>query len=302
MNSILLSKYHVFLFFIILIGVFAYFDFFDILFLRPQSVHQWRQTDCLSIALNYFNENLPLLEPKMHHLIGNNGKTVGEFPVLYYITAQLYNLFGENEFILRLINLSIFTIGLIYLYKSIFLLTRDYVFSNLLSLFILSSTIIIYYANNFLPDTPSLGFTFISWYYYLLYYRSKKWNQLISATILITIAGLIKTTALITSATICIFFFYTFLKLRELNWKELLLVVVPFFICGIWILYARHYKEANENFYLLMDVKPIWNESIDGIKSVWNRLTTNQNWGWKKYIYPPLQIWLVTISIPILLF
>lgn len=299
-NNSFISKYHILIFILTLIGVYGYFNYYEILFYRPQSIHQWRQTDCLSLTLSYFNQNLPFLQPKLHHLNGNDGKTVGEFPILYFITANLYSIFGEKEFILRLINLIIFSTGLIYLYKLIYNITSDFVFSIIAPLLFLSSTIIIYYANNFLPDTPSLGLTFISWYFFYRHYSSKKLMLFIVALFLITLAGLIKTTALITAATIGIFFVYNFLKSKSFKTKELLLISLPFLICGLWILYARHYKTSNENFYLLMDIKPIWNESLNGVQSILKRFTTSENWGWKKDFYSPIILYSTILSIPLI--
>ena len=71
----------------------------------PRGVHQWRQTDCASIALNYFQDSPGFFHPQEHNLTGENGATVSEFPVLYYLDAQLYRLFGPHELIMRLVNL-----------------------------------------------------------------------------------------------------------------------------------------------------------------------------------------------------
>lgn len=125
MNSDFISKYRNIIFISILLIVYWLFNYQQILFLSPQSYHTWRQTDCLSMTLNYFNFNLPLLEPELHHFYGIGGKNVGEFPILYYLAAQLYGLFNQTEMWLRLLNLSIFSIGLYCLYSTIFKMTKN---------------------------------------------------------------------------------------------------------------------------------------------------------------------------------
>jgi len=48
-----------------------------IFFKRPQSIHQWRQCDCLSITMNYFQDNNSFFEPSIHHLANDGtGKTI----------------------------------------------------------------------------------------------------------------------------------------------------------------------------------------------------------------------------------
>ena len=80
--------------------------------LRPQSVHVWRQTDCVSYALNYYQNNQPFFEPQTHTQTGKNGHTVSEFPIIYYMAGKLYHIFGPKEAIIRAINFAVFFIGM----------------------------------------------------------------------------------------------------------------------------------------------------------------------------------------------
>ena len=97
----------VFIFFI-----FSYFflnRYEEISFFKPYSVHQWRQADCYSIASNYYENNLPFLEPSIHQIgYSNNGKTISEFPIIYYSVSKLWRLFGKHAVIYRLLNFLIF--------------------------------------------------------------------------------------------------------------------------------------------------------------------------------------------------
>lgn len=63
-----------------------------ILFLHPQSLHQWRQTDCLSIALNYYQDGMNFFKPEVHNLFSDKwttGYSAGEFPGIYFLVAML---------------------------------------------------------------------------------------------------------------------------------------------------------------------------------------------------------------------
>lgn len=57
--------------------------------IRPYSIHQWRQTDCLSITLNYSNENLPFTQPAIHKISFGEEKVISAFPIKYFIIRKL---------------------------------------------------------------------------------------------------------------------------------------------------------------------------------------------------------------------
>ena len=70
---------------VLALGIFSTFRGPEIFKFQPQSHHQWRQSDCLSLALNYYQFELPFLEPQVHNLLAEEGKSVSEFPVLYSV-------------------------------------------------------------------------------------------------------------------------------------------------------------------------------------------------------------------------
>ena len=103
MKSNKISKYFPeIIFFTIFITLFFIYDFDNISFLRPQSVHQWRQCDCLSQSLNYYQDNNSFWQPQMNYLgKDDTGKTASDFPLLYFSAAKLWKLFGYHEYIYR---------------------------------------------------------------------------------------------------------------------------------------------------------------------------------------------------------
>lgn len=263
--------------------------------MRPQSIHEWRQTDCLSITLNYYIQHLPFFEPRLHHAYGNEGKTVAEFPILYYATAQLYHVFGEKEFILRLLNVIIFCTGLFFLSKIIRKLTGNFIFSIAAPLVFFCSTIVAYYTCNFLPDIPSLGISMVSWYFFISYYEQGNMRHLVIACLLITLAALIKISAFIVFGALLLFYGIELLKgNRKWNWTVSILLMSPIIINFLWIVYANDYQRTNGNFYFLMNVKPIWAISTEGAYDVWQRITTSEQWGWRKDILPPF-LWYASL-------
>ena len=56
------------LFVVLLAGVSFYYNYHEILLKRPQSVHKWRQADCASIALNYYQDGMKSFEAETHKI------------------------------------------------------------------------------------------------------------------------------------------------------------------------------------------------------------------------------------------
>ncbi|MCB0798436.1 MAG: glycosyltransferase family 39 protein, partial [Chitinophagales bacterium] len=159
----------------------------------PRGVHQWRQTDCASIALNYFQDSPGFFHPQEHNLTGENGATVSEFPVLYYLDAQLYRLFGAHELIMRLVNLLFLVAGLGYLYRLGMLLHGSFLLAMIPVLLLISSPVWVYYGVHFLPNVPAISCCIAGWFYFFQWREtpSKKW--LITWLVLFLSGALLKT-------------------------------------------------------------------------------------------------------------
>lgn len=168
------------IFFSCFIALFLLYQYHTILFLRPQSIHQFRQTICTSITLNYYEHGMKFFIPEVHNLFsdaGTSGQSYAEFPIIYYFNAALWKIFGVHEYIPRLINILICLLGSFYLFK---LLQRILSFSwaLIISLLLFTSPVIAFYANNFLVDIPILYICFISIFYFFNYYEFKKEKDL----------------------------------------------------------------------------------------------------------------------------
>ena len=158
--------------------------------------------------MNYYQDNNPLLQPALHFLgRDGTGKTAGEFPLLYYLIAKLWKIFGYHEYIFRLVHLSIFFIGLIALMKTFEGILQDSFLAITFSLMLFTSPVLAYYANSFIPNTPSLGLVFIAWYLFWLFYKSEKSVFLWFSMLTFTLAGLIKVTAILSLLALAAIFF-----------------------------------------------------------------------------------------------
>ena len=92
------------------LGVYKYLD------RRPCSVHSWAQCQRASIAQSYYRDNMNFFLPRTQNYTKNGGITGVEFPIIYYSAAVCYKLFGFNEIYLRVISLSIVTLGIFFFF------------------------------------------------------------------------------------------------------------------------------------------------------------------------------------------
>ena len=116
----------------------------------PNSTHQWRQSDSASQAMTYYEEELPFFNHKVHNLAGDQGEAVSEFPLLYYLAAIFYRIFGPHDVILRLLNYLILLTG-IYAFSRILLdLTKNPLLSVAVSGILLGSPLLNFYGFGFI--------------------------------------------------------------------------------------------------------------------------------------------------------
>ena len=252
----------------LLVIVLLFFNFHHYFFLPPQGVHFIRQTDSLSFVNNYYENGFHFFKPSIYNLMSTNGNAACEFPIIYYFTAFLYLLFGEKEFLLKSIHLIIFLIGLFHVYKMSFLHLKNHLYAYLIPLFILSSTSLVYYSFNYLPDSAALGFAFSGWYFIYQFKDSKENKYLLFSTLFFALSSLLKVTYLVQPIAaygmLLMVYFFSPLK-TELD-KKVLKKLTLFFggalllvIC--WNSFVLFYNSKNNSTYFTTDILPIWDLS-----------------------------------------
>ena len=106
------NKHAKILFIVLLFAVSFLYKYHQIAFKRPQSIHKWRQSDCASLALNYYQGGMKFFQPETHNLTsdgGTSGKcSTSEIPLLYYSVAVLYKIFGYHDWVYRIFNTLLF--------------------------------------------------------------------------------------------------------------------------------------------------------------------------------------------------
>ncbi|MDP4208974.1 MAG: glycosyltransferase family 39 protein [Bacteroidota bacterium] len=259
-----------FVFWLLLFSVI--YNYPSILVKRPQSVHHWRQADCASLALNYYQTGMHFFQPQTHNLTSDNNTsgycTTSEIPVSYYVIACLYKIFGYHDFIFRFVNTLIFLTGLLYLFKACNLLFNNTFWSTLIVLFFFTSPVLVYYGNNFLTDSSALAFTFIAWYFFIKFYLNNHQKLFYISMLFFLLAGAYKISALLSLVAILIVFISESAGILRVKNKGKLFskpivctvsFLLVFSIIGLWVYFAKSYNSLHGSGYFSTGIFPLWN-------------------------------------------
>ena len=251
---------------------------------RPRSVHSWAQCMRASIAKNYAEESMNFFLPRLHNYLDGEGITGLEFPLVNYIVAILYKLFGFNEAYYRGFMCFTMFLGLFYFFKLHNNLLNN-VFLSLLSVSLaFFSPVLVYYTTNFMPDVTSLALVLIGWYLFFDYLKTTRVQKLYWLVLVLTIASLIKVTSFIAFGVLfCVlildhFKFYH----KTTNGEFLIKHKKQFIIASVlgtmiifgWYYYAQWLSEKyHSNAFTLGSVYPKTEEEfwsvVEAIKNNW---------------------------------
>ncbi len=260
---------------LLIIGSGLAHDHHHSMYRAPISKHSWRQADAYSMALNYYQEGHNLFQPAMHFQDSHQGKSAGEFPLMYYLNAKIWLITGEAYWVPRLLNYSILLIGLLLLFHLTRELTNNQLFSFGLLCTLLLSPLVGYYSNSFLVNLNSLSFLFMGWYCYVKsgvhklpgIFNNKEESNIkllyfFGGLFFVSLSGLLRSTMLIGFLPILAYhFFGLFTKTGHAKKYSLfLLLLLPIVISGAWVLYIKHYNELNNSSYFLTKSMPIWGD------------------------------------------
>lgn len=248
---------------------------------KPVSNHYWRQSDCVSLGMNYYSNGMRFFKPEVHNQLsefGASGRAVGEFPIIYYIHGALYHLFEVTPLVYRSCSLIIFMIGLWCLYRLARLLLNETFKSIALALLIFTTPLIIVYSITPLPEVTALAVSFAGWFLFARYLEEPRTGLLIKSLLLFTLAGLIKIT--VAANLIILGFILIAEATRLIKWRENAPVFpLPFMaaagllvslsLIAAWYLYAIRYNFEYFNYYFSTHSWPIWNLTKKEIADVW---------------------------------
>ncbi len=309
-----IEKWHNFLSLLLFILILILFRYVSLVNTPPQSTHIWRQSDCASLALNYYQDGMRFSHPEIHNLHadeGTTGHSVSEFPFLYYTVAGLYRVFGYNHWVYRGLWTIILLIGFFCLYRFIWFFTGSKVHSLLGALLIFISPVLIFYGNSFLPDVPAFAFTLAGWMIFAKWIKERKTGFLYLVAFFFMLGGMLKVTALISFFSLAGIWLLELLGARTGKnnsrvfteiWKSALPFIIAFVVVTVWYLWAWRFNEMHGTKYFSMRTCPIWNPSSCIIGSL-SDVTMNIRDLWMPHLLnKPMQVFLSLCAAFIILF
>ncbi len=270
---LLIGKRHKFISFVAFFLLLVVFGYIAQLNQPPQSTHLWRQSDCASLALNYYQHGMEFFKPQIHNLHADGhttGYATSECPYLYYTVAAFYKIFGPSHWVYRLVWSLIVLLGFWATYRFFLSFLESKIISFLGATIILISPVIIFYGNSFLPDVPAFMFVLIGWMFFARWQKHNQKRTLWLVAIFFMLGGLLKVTALISFFALAGVWFLELLgaKLGERGkpifknrWKSLVPFVSTLLVVVAWYVWAWHYNAEHSTKYFSMRTCPIWNVS-----------------------------------------
>ena len=273
--------------FILAVSFVAYqFQYHKTTFLRPQSIHAWRQSDGASFALNYYQHGMNFFKPELHNLKADentSGYEVSEAPIICYLVACAYCVLGYHEFLFRLINGALFLLGMYYLFRTMKLWSGNSTLSILSSLLLFCSPVLAYYANSFMPNTSSLAFVFIAWYHFTAFYKNEKERHFYFSLFFFLLAAWLKIISLISLNALFLAFllettsFFKFdKKIFPSRSTTIWAFVLTYLLVALWYIYVFYYNHIHKSIYFNNKTMPFWQlncheilENLRDIKELW---------------------------------
>ena len=275
-----------FFFLILLIVQGLFYGYGKILDYRPQGLHAWRQSDCLSLTSHYQRSDIPFYEGRIHYLGKNQGRAISDFPLFYYTIGKIWAGIGRSEPLYRSVILMVFGLGLYCLWRSMIYLIQDQYLSAIIAALLFTSPMLAYYANNFLMNVPALSFIFISWFAFLKSASLKDRKLLALGIGAGTLAGLLKITASLSLISILLIYLGAPTRIFQRKFGKFDPPFRTFVIIGImfglillaaWYTHAYHYNATAQGVFLV-GVLPVWEltsaqitDVIKGIKEHFKR-------------------------------
>ena len=270
---------------LILIGLTMFFLQRQYMDEYPVHIHAWAEQDHYALALGFFNNGFDLFHPET--MVYNKQFpgwwqepsattiTSADFPIHEYLAALLMKLFGTTSpWVFRLWTLFWATIGLLFVYRIAFFVTKRFTRSLFVCFLTLCSPVFLYYSNGFLPSIPALTMGIIGLWFYLRYYESQARRHFHLSIAFLTLAMLMRTTfAIELIAILCFELLRVFRKESSLL-DKLPSVLVSAALFLAYFIWNRHLRELHGTIFLSQLVPPEdWQDAKELVADTYHQWT-----------------------------
>ena len=265
----------------------------------PSHIHAWAEQDHYALSVGFINNGFDFFHPET--MIYNKQFpgwwkeasettiTSADFPIHEYIVALLMRLFDTDApWVFRFWTLFIAFVGLFFLFKISYFITRDWPKSMLVVIVAMTSPIVAYYMNGFLPGIPALSMSIVGLWFYLKYHEGEQIKHFHLSVAFLTLALLMRTTfAIALIAMLC------FEMLRVIRKETTFLNKLPSVVLAIAaylasFLWNRHLRLTHGTIFLNNLLPPeSWQDAQELITEAYN------NWAFQYFQH--LHYWLFLV-------
>jgi len=261
---------------IFLLGMFVFFKMFkiqEISNLPMGSFHCWRQADCISMTNEFYAGKATFYHPTTHYVKKDGTRFAsGEFPIINKTVASIYKITGPSLKVYRYTIYFFYLIGFIFLFFIFFELSKQPIGSALLSLLIASSSILVFYSINFLPDVPALSLGIISLYAWILARKKKNLGLYALSILILLVACLIKLTMLILLGTFALVILVEMIihARRPYSFPVLGFILMGLLMIVGWYYHSYQLDHTHAPFIFLTETRSYWKTYFLEKPVIWN--------------------------------
>ncbi|MDR2834821.1 MAG: glycosyltransferase family 39 protein [Bacteroidales bacterium] len=212
------------------------------------SNHSWRQTQTQSTINSFYKEDMNILNPRRNERGNTEGIFRMEFPIMQWIVACLYKIFGNHLIISRIFMFVIGLLSVFGIYKLLDTLFQNKILAIIGAWAFNFSPSFYYYTINPLPDNFALCFSIWGLIFFFLWYsNNSKIFYLVLTGLFLSIGALAKLPFIIYFIIPIVHFAILLIK-NGINKKWLLQTISCFSFALLplaWYLYVINGWEGN---------------------------------------------------------
>lgn len=177
---------------LVTIPIVSIFLHWNVLQMDLVSIHVWRQTQTQNTIQSFYEEDFNLFNPRQNNRGADDGILRMEFPIMQWLFAGTYKIFGKHLIISRLLSLLIgllSILGMYYLAKNIF---RNELIGLLSAWFFNFSPSFFYHTVNPMPDNFAMCCAIWGLVFFFSFVNGSKKSQIIWSSIFLSLAALAK--------------------------------------------------------------------------------------------------------------
>lgn len=230
------------LFFIVVISFAMHYKHFNE---EIKGVHVWRQTQTQSTIINFYEEDMNILNPRRNDRGESDGIFRMEFPLMQWMVACTYSVFGNHLWICRLFMFLIGIFSIIGMYRLLSALFDNEVLSLMGTWAFTFSPSFFYYTINPLPDNLALCFSIWGVALFFRWHRKNRPFLLLLSGLLLSMGALCKLPFIIYYAVPFVYFLLAFIKkgMKKINNANAISVFVFLLFPVTWyIAVVPHWK------------------------------------------------------------